>query len=82
MGNRSNAQGAPGADLGDQDLGRPRPDARDAVQPRDRPGHRAGPFRDLGAELRDAPVEELQVVELLRHEEALVRPEVADEGLP
>ena len=69
------------ADLGDQHFGRPLPDAGDGVQSRHRRGEGLGPGGDLRADLRDALIQEVEVVELLRHQEALVRSELADQRL-
>ena len=69
------------ADLGHQHLGRPLPDARDGVQPRHGRGEGLGPRGDLGADLRDALIQEVEVVQLLCHQEALVRSEPTDQGL-
>ena len=67
------------ADLGHQHLGRPLPDARDGVQSRHGRGEGLGAGGDLRADLGDALIQEVEVVELLGHQEALVRSELADQ---
>ena len=68
-----------GADLGHQRLGRRAPDAGDRVQPRDRVLVRAQALGDLGADPGDRRVEEVDVGQLLGHQEALVRPDAPDQ---
>jgi hypothetical protein len=63
-----------------QDLRRPLPDPRNGVQLRDDRADRLRPPGDLGADLLDALIREVEVVEVLRHQEALVRPEPAHQG--
>ena len=68
-------------DLRDQDFRRALPNAWDGVQSRHGRGKGLGSRGDLGADLRDALIQEVEVVELLRHQEALVRSEPADQRL-
>jgi hypothetical protein len=67
------------ADLGAEDLRCPLPDTWDGVQPRHGRGERLGSGGVLGADLRDALIQEVEMVELLRYQEALVRSEAANQ---
>ena len=67
------------ADLGDEDLRCPLPDTWDGVQPRHGRGERLGSGGDLGADLRDALIQEVKLSEVLRLQEALVRSEAANQ---
>ena len=65
------------ADLRHQRLGDGAPDAGDGIQPRDRVLVRAHALGDLGADPRDRLVQEVDVGQLLGHQEALVRPDAS-----
>ena len=67
------------ADLGEQDFGRPLPDAGDRVQALDFVRHRAQSLSDFLTELLDHLAEPIQVRQLLPEQKALVCRELAGE---
>jgi hypothetical protein len=69
-----------GADLGDQYLGSPPAEARNRLQPLHLWLKRAQAVPNLGAEALQTGVEEVDVGELLRDQEALMRAELPGEG--
>ena len=58
------------AHLGHQHLGRPLADARDSVQLGHGGGERFGAGGDLPTDLRDTLIQKVEVIQLLRYEEA------------
>jgi hypothetical protein len=70
-----------GADLGDQHLGDGTTDAGNGIQPRNDLLVRAHARTDLGTHLGDALVQDVDVAQLLGHQEALVRTDAPDECL-
>ena len=70
------------ADLGDQRRGHGATDTGDGVQSRHGLRHRLRPGGDLGTDRRDARIEEVEMVQLLRYQEALVNLRATDTVLP
>ena len=67
------------ADLGEQDFGRPLPDAGDRVQALDFVRHRAQSRSDFLTELLDQLAEPIQVRQLLPEQKALMCRELSGE---
>src|SRR6266511_2859988 len=69
------------ADLGEERLGGPAADARDRHEPPDRLIERAQADLDLGAHIRDVPIELIEPTEHRREDEPLVRADAPRQSL-